>query len=210
MITSIAYYSGNIEIPNIDPTNTPNASRVGKSSKLFDFINEYEMDVFNQSLGFALNEEFQDSLEVALGASVQTVKESAEQKWKDLFSGKTYTLRDNPVRWRGLVFKEGGRDFSLLAYYVFKNFFENDMSHYGGIGLQIEEAKNAERAYYAPKFVNAHQRFYELTVGYSNDIQKTGGFRSLYQFIQDMNDIDPLTYQNWMPYRWPNINIMGL
>lgn len=210
MIAPISCYKGNIEIPSIDPTNTPNASRVGKSTKLNDFIDEYEMDALSQSLGFALNDDFQSNLEVVSGQINQTIKADADQKWKELFNGKTYQLNGKPAKWRGLIFKEGGRDFSLLAYYVFKNFFENDMTHYGGIGLQIEEAKNAERAYYAPKFVNAHQRFYELTVGHCDDVQKTAGYRSLYQFIRDMNNIDPTTYPNWMPYKWPNINVMGL
>lgn len=210
MITSSSYFTGIIEVPNISTANTPNASRVGKQTKLARFIEEYELDVISKCLGAYLSKEFQSKLEVVSPATVQTVKSSAEQKWKDLFNGKEYSLNGQPVEWRGLIFKQGTVDISLISYYVFMQFFRHDMTRFGDIGLQIEKAKNAKRAFYGPKYVLAGQKFYELTVGNSNDIYKTSGYRSLYQFIQDMNDIDPTTFPNWMPYSFPKINIMGL
>lgn len=210
MITSSSYFTGIIEIPNISTANTPNASRVGKQTKIARFIEEYELDVLSKCLGFSLHKDFQLQLEVVPPATVQTVKDSADQKWKDLYSGKEYELNGKPVKWQGLVFKQGTIDISLISYYVFTQFFKHDMTHYGDIGLQIEKAKNAKRAYYGPKYVLSSQKFYELTVGNSNDIYKTSGYRSLYQFMQDMNDIDPTTYPNWMPYCFPKVNIMGL
>lgn len=210
MITSTPYYTGNIEIPNISTDNVPNASRVGKNTKLKQFIEEYEVDALSKGLGFSLCTEFKAQLEVAENATTETVKTDADQKWKDLFSGKTYTKDGMYVRYRGLIYTEGKVKKSPLAYYVFKHFFENDMTHYGGIGLQIEEAKKSKRADYRPKFVLAHQMFYELMVGTKSNPKESAGYRSMYQFIQDMNDENPDTYPNWMPYCFPKLNIMGI
>ena len=210
MITSAPYFTGNIEIPNISTDNVPNASRVGKNTKLLNFINEYEADALSKSLGFPLYTEFKSNLEVKTGATTETVKDSAEQKWKDLFSGKTYEINGLTVRYRGIIYTEGTVKKSPLAYYVFKHFFENDMSHYGGIGLQIEDAKKSKRANYAPKFDLARHNFYELIVGTKSNPKDSAGYRSLYQFIEDMNALDATTYPNWMPYCFPKGNIMGL
>lgn len=210
MITSTSYYIGNIEIPNVATSAVPNANKVGKNTKLNLFISQYEADVSSKIFGSALDAEFQTHLEVKENATLQTVKDASDQKWKDLFSGKTYTKDNQVLRYRGLIFTEGTTPRSLFSEYIFKQFFQDDMTQYGGIGLQIEEAKNAKRASYTPKAVQAYNRFYELTVGNIDNPKQTSGFRSLYQFIRDMNELDDTIYTNWMPYCFPKLNIMGI
>lgn len=210
MITSTSNFVGNIEIPNVATSAVPNASKVGKNTKLNLYISQYEVDVSSKMFGYALDTEFRTHLEVKLGQTLETIKDASDQKWKDLFSGKTYTKDGLTLRYRGLIFTEGTTPRSLFSEYIFKQFFKDDMTQYGGIGLQIEEAKNAKRASYAPKAVEAYNRFYELTVGKNDDPKQTSGFRSLYQFIKDMNELDSTTYENWMPYCFPKGNIMGI
>lgn len=210
MITSTSYYIGNIQVPGVQTAEIPNTDRIGKQSVLNNFIDEYEVDYLSKSLGFTNYDAFSKELEVKENETLQTIKESAPQKWKDLLNGKTYIKDGLTVRYRGLIYSENGIPKSPMAYYVFSKFFEHDMSHYGNIGLQIEKAKNSERANYAPKLILANQKHYNLTVGDKDDPKESAGYRSLYQFIQDMNDIDSSTYPNWSPYKFPQRNIMGL
>lgn len=203
MITSRSYYKGLLNIPNIDDT-APNSSLLGNVSELDVFLKEHERDYLIKSLGYSLFKEFQSHLEVVDPATVQTVKDSAPQKWKDLMNGKEYINEGRTANWRGLVFADEGLQRSPIAYYVCYHFLESDLSRYMGTGVQREKVKNSAFADPTPKAVKIWQKFYHLTVENNTDEV------ALFQFMEDMNKLDKSTYPGWEPYRFGKRNIMGL
>ena len=209
MITSSSYYVGKIQIANTEASNAPNSHLFGNVDELKRFIERYEPDATIKCLGYSLDKEFRSNLEIVSPATVQTVKPAADQKWKDLFSGKEYQLDGETVYWRGLVFKNETLDRSLLADYVYSNFITKIAQH-TGIGLQIEKGKNSKRANPSKEYVDAYSSFYNQVVDNGKTAKENSGIRSLYQFICDMNDIDDATYPNWMPHAFPALNIMSL
>lgn len=219
------YKYGLIKIPDIEIDDEPNGNLIGNGVKLDNFREAYERDVLIKCLGYSEYKLFQDNLEVVSGASVQTVKSSADQKWKDLFSGKDYTIDGVDMHWDGLLFKEGVYDKSLIAYYVYYHFLIDDMSNYTGTGLQSENSKNSEKVSIIPKAAKAWRQFHEMTVGcYGGPTQifegsvligvdyfgSDNGVRSLYQFINDMNVLDPTAFPKWNPKLFDNVNQFGI
>lgn len=203
MITSREYYKGLIKIPNIGDT-APNSNLLGNVTELDVFLKEYERDYLIKSLGYSLFKEFQSHLEVVEPATVQTVKDSAPQKWKDLMDGREYTKDGRTVNWRGLVFTDDGLKRSPIAYYVCYHFLKSDLGRYLGTGVQREKTKNTVFADPAPKAVDIWEKFYRLTVENGTDEV------ALFEFMQDMNDADSSTYPDWVPYQFGKRNIMGL
>lgn len=218
MITKHSHFKGDIHIPNVEDT-APNSNLLGNATSLDLFIDECESDVLTQCLGYSLYDEFINQFNES-----GELKEEAPEKWNDLLNGKEYQVDGKNVKFRGLTFKQGNLDRSLIAYYVFYQFLENDESSYTGTGIKKEKSKNSENASAAPKAIKAWRKFYKLTVGdFDNPkiIEKSNGtgidwlggnsgVKSLYQFIQDMNNIDPSTYPNWSPYPFENINTLGI
>ena len=224
MIAPRSCYVSPIDIPNID-SSEPNGNLSGNATKLDNFREGYERDVLIKCLGYPLYKELQDSLEVLENATEQTVKASADQKWKDLVNGKTYQIDGVNVIWDGLIFKEGVYNRSLIAQYVYYHFMDDNESQNTTTGRQSEKTKNSNKVSVAPSAVKAWRKFFEMTVGvYNTPIHyyeggrlagidyfgSDNGQRSLYQFIDDMNTITPKTYDNWMPKLWENKSISGL
>ena len=203
MITSLSYFKGLTNISNAEDT-APNSNLLGNVSEAQLFLEEYERDVLTKSLGYSLYKDLKSNLETLSGATVETVKSSAAQKYKDLMSGKEYTIDGVLVHWRGLLFTEGALKRSLITYYTFFYFLESDLSRHSGIGLQTEKGKNSKKADPRPKALRAWSKFYELTVE-SRDNEK-----SLYQFIEDMNKLDSSTYPDWRPYEFGRRNLWSI
>jgi hypothetical protein len=202
MITSRSFFNGSIQIPNAQD-KSPNSDLLGNGIKLDMFIEEFERDILTDCLGYSLYTEFEAFLDPE---KENGLKDGAPGKWNDLLNGKEYQLNGVPVKWRGLTFKEGENEKSLIAYYVFCEFLSNDIVNYRGTGVQKEKAKNAESVSADPLFVNAYRKFFKMTE-YS---RSNNGLRSLYDFLRDMNDIDSETYSSWCPKRFENINLFGI
>lgn len=204
MITSRLYYQSDVHIPNA--VNVANSSSlIGKEAQLDRFIDEYERDVLSKCLGYPLSKEFRDQLEIKSGETTETPKDSAPQKWKDLFNGKEYTIEGKSYYWKGLVFTIGSNKYSLLAHYVFFHYLQSDYTKYVGTGVKIEKSQNTIIANPTPLLVRSWNRFYEMTVK-----GKQSGVRSLYEFIEDMNSIDASNFPNWDPYCFSNMNQFGI
>ncbi|WP_407265047.1 hypothetical protein R5N98_02695 [Tenacibaculum maritimum] len=218
MITSSSCFKGDIHVPNSQDT-APNSNLLGNVSELDMFIHEYEPDVLIKCLGRSLYNEFSNQFK-----EDYSLKDTADSKWDDLLKGKEYTISGKTVNWKGLIYKQGQYDKSLIAYYVYYHFLSNDIENYTGTGVSTKKSKNTEKVSPIPKAVRAWRKFYELTVGgfyspilinnnhgYGIDwIGNDNGDKSLYQFIQDMNNINPNTYPNWQPKRFENLNLFGV
>ncbi|MFL0093600.1 DUF6712 family protein [Tenacibaculum maritimum] len=200
MITSRSFYKSLIKIPNAQDT-APNSKLLGNGNLLDFFIEEHEPEVLIDCFGYSLYEEFLSQFD-----ENYKLKDNVDQKWKDLLNGKEYQLEGKKAKWRGLIFKEKDLDRSLIAYYVFCEFLNKDQSSYNGTGTQKEKTKNTTPVSSDPLYVASFRKFHKLTE-FSN---RNNGLRSLYDFIQDMNNANPNTYPNWCPERFENINTWGV
>jgi hypothetical protein len=201
-IISSSYFKGGIHIPNSQDT-APNSNLLGNGKKLELFIEEYELDILIKCLGFTLYDEFSKQLD---SSKPKGLKDNAPSKWEDLLNGKEYDLYGKKVVWRGLIFKNKDLNRSLIAYYVFCEYLNNDLQSYRGTGVQKENSKNSKSVSADPLYVASFRQFFKLT----EFSHKNNGLRSLYDFIQDMNAISPGTYPDWQPERFYNINQFGI
>lgn len=197
MIIDKSYFKGGkLFIPNI----TSNASVTGNvptaSASIESYIARYEEDLLLHALGLENYE--------ALKAALETdalLEDPANEKWKDLVNGKTYTFEDTQVKWPGLRTTEGELKTSLIADYVFYHYLIDDFQHYSTVGIQKEKAKNAEPQSPNLKltqvwrdFIHKYQEGAHLTPAIVNTpngpyvdyfISNLNVKRSLYQFLKD-------------------------
>ena len=190
MITSSEYLKGSIYLKDGN-SNFPNSELLGNGNKLDSFFQEYEPDVLIKCFGYSLYKEFMNQF-----SEDYTLKGSADQKWDDLLNGKEYQVNGINYYWRGLIYEEGGLKRSLIAFYVFSKYVKRD---YLGSGIQSEKVKEVN---FNPSqiYIEAYNEFVNLAVKGKN------GLVSLYQFLTDMNEITPGTYENWNPETFNKIN----
>ncbi len=203
MIISGSYFKSIIDVPNADNIH-PNSNLLGNKSLLDNLIEQYERDILIKTLTYHNYKEFQSNLEVVENATVQTVKSGADQKWKDLFSGKEYQIDGVNVLWPGIVFKEVDLEISFIAYWVYCKLLKEERSRLTGIGMVSIEAKGAKKVSSQGKYLESDAAFYELVVCGNN------GVRSLYQFIEDMNNVTPDTYPHWQKTEFKRANQFGI
>lgn len=211
MIITTAYFKGSIHIDNAQDV-APNSSLLGNTTALDEFIQEFVPDALVKCLGYSLFNELKEELDPQ---QTNGLKNTAHQKWDDLLNGKEYQIDGVDVKWNGLIYTEATVQKSLLANYVYFKFMENEKA-----SMQENEVNNAIVTSAFPKVVKAWRKFHSLTIGSYNTptvihsqhgtgidwLGCSNGLRSLYQFIQDMNNIDPQTYQNWQPTAFENLN----
>lgn len=209
MIITRPYFKGEIAIANAND-KAPNSNLLGNGLSLDQFIARYERAILNQLLGYDLYKMFSDEFDIA-ASGAWTLKGTAATKWSELLNGKEYTDGGVNVKWQGLVFKDGttndGIDQSLIAYYVYSKFIEATEFIHSGVGMQAEASKNSTRVNARSKIVNAYNEFYMLAIGEVDGYCFDGynsylcgdGYKSLYDFIRDMNALDDTTYPNWNP-----------
>ncbi len=225
-ITDLTYYKAEIFIPNTQASASD--SLTGVVADVNQFISQYEREALIKTLGFPLYDEFAAEFDVD-GNDVWTIKPAADQKWKDLLNGKEYTIGGDTVNYRGMIFTEpfSGTTLSrsFIAYYIYYNYLNDNMEDYAGTGITELQAKNATRTSPIPKSIRSWRRFYELVVGSFNQPalieNRSGRFgtdwfgtddteRSLYQFIDDQNELIADTYADWKPTQFDNQNQFGI
>ena len=212
MITTRAYFALNSELPFVSD-DVPNASLVGNKSEADSFIQRYEKDILLKTLGYQNYKAFMDSFDYDEVTNIHTIKDTADQKWKHLLNGKEYTKNGVPVVWFGIVFEDEDVKRSFITNYCYCKFLEKDTSKHLGVGLSVPQAKGAMRANPAYKYTDAYNDFVELVVGNycnGNSDEIGSGVRSMYEFINDMNELDKNTYPNWMPEMFKPVNVFSI
>lgn len=231
MIVKKSFFKNEIYIPHAKSSITDDVLDV--ESKVTDFINHYEKEALEKCLGKLSIEFFSniDSQEPTL------IKSGSDVKWDWLMNGHTYTLNDGTgCTWNGIRRYRGalGEDdsskdanYSFLAEYIYFNYESNDFIKRADAGNIKNKSANAYAAEPNWKVVNAWNRFVDAVQGCSVEtagvkrgflgglyVDYRGNDRSydvsLYQFINDMNSIDPDTYKNFNPKKWGRINKMGI
>ena len=212
-ITDVTYYQKGINfIPNtvdISASNSPS-----QESELDYFIKIHERQLMLNALGVELFEEFDAISDLT----------TADQKWKDLVTGTTYTLLNGKkYLWEGL---RGYNKNSLVASYIFCEFLRNDESTYTTTGIAQNMAKNAHNYSYTPKYISAWRNFidkYQAQADCSPVIirdhfgavgldyyQNKNSEVSLYRFLTDQNELDPTAFPDFEFKFYENQNSLGI
>lgn len=138
-------------------SNTPNAISI-----LQQEVDEKEYAMLEMALGHEQTTELLAQFEQVTPGAAWTLKADALEKWKDLVNGKTY----NGKRWRGLRYKIGTKDVSVIAFYVFFYYLKSDFSSYTTTGIQVAEAENSVRQTPNAKQVEAWNKFVQMYNGF--------------------------------------------
>lgn len=219
------YFRNEIFLPKANPSITDDITAI--PADLIDFINEYEEDCLIKCFGTVLYNSLKNEFDFA---QENLLKTTAAQKWDDLLNGKqNYTNREGKtVSWRGIRFKgrldgTGQYDKSFIANYVYFFHEQNNQSTRGSVGHQKNDPKNATVVSARPKAVRAWRKFVEMVqgpeanvavyttnLGIGVDYYTIGEHVTLYEFVKDMNFIDPTTYPDFAGKNWVNINQFDL
>jgi hypothetical protein len=137
-----SYFIQDISIPNLDKV----------TNSITTAISRYEKEILINLLGYELYNEF-----------VTELAGSPAQKWLDLrdgadfeleFNGRTYSLH-----WNGLVNDD---KVSLISYYVYYKYRENNITVTTGVGEARGKAENSVIVDDIPKMVNAWNSMVDL------------------------------------------------
>ena len=183
-----SYFNREIAIPNV------NELQGNGSTELNEFIDGKVRLLLQSVLGYDL---FTDlDTDITNGA----LKTDAEQKWKDLVNGKTYTKNDKDYRWKGLLYTEGTFKNSLLADYVYYFWLESNLSDMTGVGEVVQSSKNAVSVNSTQRLINTWNRFVKAVNG-GDVCDKRGRFYwhggvPIYDYSQSDNSmyVDLFTY----------------
>lgn len=140
-ITDYTYYlKGKKFIPNVQSLN---AGVTDNLDKINHFITKYERELLIGFLGIALYNELNTALDDL---------PSADIKWQNLVNGTDYVKDSVTYRFDGL---RGFDKDSLVAFYVFCKYMENDESYYSTTGTVKSMASNAEVFTPTRKYIDA-------------------------------------------------------
>lgn len=212
MITTRKYFALNSHLPFVSD-DVPSASLVGNINEADKLIMRYEKEILQQTLGYSLYKAFMAQFDYASTNNIHTIKDSADQKWKDLLNGKEYTKNGVTVVWQGVIFEDEDVDRSFITNYVYCKWLSVKHNKHLGVGLSKPEAKGATRVGPTYNYVEAYNDFVDMVVGkycngYSDEIGT--GVRSLYEFLNDMNTLDATTYPNWLPKTFSKVNVFSI
>ena len=188
MIISSSYFKGFL---NVAVAIAPNSDLLGDDVLLNRYIAKYEPELLVKLLGYPLYKDLMTNIADTSGI------------WYELLNGKEYQVDGVDVKWQGLIFNDGETDRSLIANYIFYFYLLEKQKTLSGVGMVRSEATNATSANATQEANYAFNEFVDM-------VMIGNGLRSLYQFIQDMNDATADTYEDWYPSMFEYKNSLGL
>jgi len=144
-----ANFTREISVPNLS------SSQSGNSERLALYGDEKPRLLLQMSLGNVLFSQLNSQVTDGV------LNVGADQKWKDLVNGKEY---DGKV-WRGLNYQEGSFKISLLAYYTFWNWLNDNVTTMGSGGEVQVQSKNANNVNPTSTLVQIWNSFIEMYQG---------------------------------------------
>jgi len=195
MLISRSIFQNGLLIANSQDT-TPNSNLLGNKVKLDSFIEQYERDILITTLGYDLYKELQSNLEVLNGQTEQSVKVSADQKWKDLVNGVEMTIDGYIYKFDGLKSNN-----SFIADYVYYKFMEDDLKNHSGVGFIQANPNGATKTNPTQKLVSVWNDMVEKIM-----FQDKPYMLSLYAFL-DYNNVD---FPKWLGKSFEYKNQYGL
>jgi len=221
MIINNTYFIDEIFLPNAKPSVTGDLTAI--PANVMSFINTYASEALVKCFGFSLYRAFTNQLD---NTKDNGLKDDADVKWDELLNGAEYTdSSGKAVYWPGIRVKNGETyNKSFLAEYVYFHYEKSNDEDRTGVGNVKQNAENASIVSKTPKVIAAWRRFVEQVqgsscspqfvsngIGYGVDWYGSGKkFKSLYEFIEDKNRMDPATYPNFDPTRFVNMNQFGI
>lgn len=143
-VTDSTYYQvGKKFIPNNNNLNTEIAGVPNVKTELDETIVKYERELLIGFLGITLYNELNTALDDLPNADV---------KWQNLVDGTEYVKDSITYRFDGL---RGFDKDSLVAFYVFCKYLENDESYYSTTGVTKSNAQNANNFTPTRKYLDA-------------------------------------------------------
>lgn len=119
MLIDISYFFGDIQVGQLSEQSVKDTLNL--------FISQYEPAILERLLGYATYKALADS----------------DQKWTDLKTGVEYTDENGILqKWNGLY--NATTKVSLIAYYVYCQYMENQLTATGGAGEGKILLQNAE------------------------------------------------------------------
>jgi len=149
-----SYFNREIAIPNV------NELQGNASTELTLFIDDKVRLLLQNVLGFDLFTDLNGDITNGV------LKTDAEQKWKNLVNGVTYTKNGKQFRWKGLLYTEGTFKSSLLADYVYYFWLENEVSNMTGVGEVVQVSKNAVSVNSTQRLIKTWNRFVNAVNGW--------------------------------------------
>lgn len=144
-LITIEYFNRDIDIPNLNKDD-------GDSFET-DYINKYQKEYLQKSLGYAMFKDFETAL-----------SGTPDQKWTDLLEGKDYTVEIEgetvATRWNGL---QNTEMISPIAYYVYFKWLKSNYAQLTGTGVGISDKENATNHVPNFKAVHAWNEYIKLT-----------------------------------------------
>ena len=177
------------------------------------WLNEYEEDILKKLLGYTLYK--------ALIADLNGTSEPTLQRFKELIDGADLTFTtingyEVITRWVGLRNKTLLK--SLIAYYVYYQYRNEEESFNSGSGQKSGLAENSESVSAAPKLINTWNKMVDwygkipTNIAYPEYFLNQNNYRhfnpdaSAFNFL--LANID--TYPEWVFEPLDTINIFGI
>lgn len=221
MIIDNTYFYGDFYLTQAKPSLVPENS---VNDKVQDYIDEHTANCLLRCFGYLLFEEFAEKLD---SSKENGLKDGSNQKWDDLLNGATYIKNGKNVKWRGLRYKNIGSEKykSLLVPYVYYHFQNETQTTSTPTGEKKVRAKNSTPADVNPVLARSWNKFVEqvqknegqpilISKPYAYGVDYYQNNRNQYitlnEFIKDMNEVNPNTYQNYTPEYFKRINPLGI
>lgn len=220
-------FTGDIHIPNLEESCI-------KDYEIFKLISKWEIECLESVLGKCLFDQLMDQMEIKTNEETNSkyygLKDDADQKWKWLVYGRTYSKTDESVSsfedlsvcgcgcasgncefhvWEGFVttiptiINGEVKEFkeSFLAYAVYYNWSFHNQSRTTGIGEQKPEAKNSASVPNVTKRIDSFN-YFQLKVRQCSK----GGKVSLYGFIREHFELYPdVIFTDFKPLNYWNV-----
>lgn len=148
------YFIKDLVVPN----STPSLDIPNNDKSLEMYIDKYARLLLQNALGTILFDELDSNIENG------SLKSNADQKWKNLVNGKSYTYNDKTYKWKGVMFTEGAFKGSVLAYYTYYHWHLeqiSQMSDMGEVKGNAVNATNVNSTYRSVKVWNEYIEMYQ-------------------------------------------------
>lgn len=226
VIDTTYFEKGYTYIPRVTDLTPASDDTLLSQTDLENMIVTYEREILLNSLGVTLYNELVNIL------TNNQLEHANNVKFKRLVDGYSYTNSAGVEKiWDGL---KGFNKQSVIAFYVFCKYLRNDIDLYSINGIVRSTSKNAENINPTAKFMSVYSMFLKAyqgnmskvhypnleghrfgvvvnafgTVGidwYSDDTQV-----SLYQFLNDYNDLEEDNFSTFQFKFYPYLNSFGI
>lgn len=150
-----SYFIKDLQVPN----KGVSLDVQGNDVSLEWYIDKYARQLLQNALGNVLFDDLNS--DITNGA----LDAGADQKWKDLVNGKSYTYHGKTYKWKGLIFTEGAFKGSILAQYTYYHWHKDQLSRMSGMGETKGSAVNSQAVNSTSKSVKSWNDYISMYQG---------------------------------------------